>query len=48
LAQRALGVAAHRASDSYDFGESGKTEIVWKVPCRILFTVEQADLGNYS
>ena len=41
-------MANHRAGVSYDLRESGKTAIVRKAPCRVLFTAEQADLGDYS
>lgn len=36
---------ARRADVAGYPGETGKTEIVWKIPSRDLFAAEQADLG---
>ena len=41
-------LARRRAVVSSGLGESGKAEIVWKVPCRILFAAEPAALGRRS
>jgi hypothetical protein len=41
---RPLVVGAHCTNFSYNLRESGKTETVWKVPRRVLFKADQADL----